>query len=808
MIAVAAGWLVIFWLARFPLRKRLSTLYFDIVAIGALLLANLLFFWQPLLTSAQVPRGGGDLNSYFFPLQAFSADAVRHGHFPLWNPHLFGGMPQLANYQAAMLYPPNLIAWLLNHPYSYGTLELLAIAHYLIASFGAYLLARSIRIDRFPATTAAIIFSASGFLTAHLGHYSMLSVAVWLPLLLLALRKTALTTSWLWACASAVVIYLAATGGHQQMLLYEMTAAAIWWLYWVGTRHGFLPWDMANPSWERFVEAVRGAWRSLAFDLARVAWSLAVGFGMAAPMILPSLQMSSLSVRSGLSYLQSTEFSVEPVALLQFVLPKAFGSNPTDYWGSFSSGEIWGYVGVVTLVFAAIGLLTRPSGVRLLLAGFALVALLFALGPFTPLHGWVYRFVPPYNLIRAPARGYLFVDLALALLAGFGLQEMSNATVDSDRVRLVTRQSARVLLLVLGALLLFILPLFYSQILGTNDPSNRPIIAVDGLSLVVIYLTGTLLMLWAVTRNRVRGATVCLLATALIMLDLFGATASFNPGTDDLTAGFRHEQAVEFLRPQVAINGPFRVSSTTLAWQPDLAAAAGLDDAGGLFDPMQPANYKKVSDALSSGDNPALYDLLNVRYVITDTKATAPSSTFTEALRTDDGLVVWQNSALLPRARLVYSAQQTSVEQALAAATAPGFDPKQTLFLSGQIAPAETGGTGNASIESYGDDHVSIRVQTDRRAYLVLADTAYPGWVARIDGKRTPIATADGIFRAVSVPAGTHEVVFQFKPTIVCRSFLVAAVSLLLLLVGLVGGLAQWRRLRTNPRVSHARDGH
>lgn len=802
---VVIVWLVVFWLTWRPLGGRFPSLHRDVAVLGGLLLANLLFFWRPLLSSAQVPRGGGDLNSYFFPLQAVSAEAIQTGQFPLWNPHLFGGMPQLANYQAAMLYPPNLMAWMLHRPYTYGTLELLAISQYLIASVGAYFLARSLGMERFPSTTAAIVFSACGFLTAHLGHYSMLSVAVWLPFLFLVLRATALTDSLLWASASALVIFMAATGGHQQMLLYELTAGGIWWIYWIGTRYQLWPWEGDGQDFAQTVLRARAGIRPLAFAISRAGGALAVGLGLAAPMIVPSLQLAALSVRSGLSYEQATEFSAEPVALLQFLLPKAFGSNPTDYWGPFSSGEIWGYVGIVTLVLAAIALATRPTGVRLVLAAFAAVALLFALGPFTPLHGWVFRFVPPYNLIRAPARGFLFVDLALALLAGFGLSEIGYSVAQSPHLRDVLRRATRGIALILGALILFVIPLFYSLILGVNDPSNRPVIAVDGLNLAVVYLSGTLVLLWAVSRGRIRGATVVLLATVLIVLDLYGATASFNPGSNDLTASYRHVQAVAFLQQQARAHGPFRIASTTLAWQPDLASIAGLDDAGGLFDPMQPASYKKVYDVMSRGTNPALYDLLNVRYVITDSKAKAPSSSFSQVLKTDGGLILWENQNVMPRAWLSYGAQQSTKAAALSAVTTPGFDPVSTLFVSGQLHPAESGGSGSARIDSYQNDRVSIHVQTDRRAYLVLADTAYPGWVATVDGTDTPIATADGILRAVSVPAGTHEVVFRFNPPIVTVSWILSLVSLLIL-VG-VATIGTFRRYagRHQSSVSHAR---
>ena len=49
-------------------------------------------------------------------------------------------------------------------------------------------------------------------------------------------------------------------------------------------------------------------------------------------------------------------------------------------------------------------------------------------------------------------------------------------------------------------------------------------------------------------------------------------------------------------------------------------------------------------------------------------------------------------------------------------------------------------------------------------AVLLVHDLYYPGWVAEVDGKQTPIVRADLLFRAVRVPAGTHRVTFNFTP--------------------------------------------
>jgi uncharacterized membrane protein YfhO len=48
--------------------------------------------------------------------------------------------------------------------------------------------------------------------------------------------------------------------------------------------------------------------------------------------------------------------------------------------------------------------------------------------------------------------------------------------------------------------------------------------------------------------------------------------------------------------------------------------------------------------------------------------------------------------------------------------------------------------------------------------FLVLNDLYYPYWRAHVDGMEQEILTANILFRAVMVPAGSHEVVFTFDP--------------------------------------------
>ena len=53
---------------------------------------------------------------------------------------------------------------------------------------------------------------------------------------------------------------------------------------------------------------------------------------------------------------------------------------------------------------------------------------------------------------------------------------------------------------------------------------------------------------------------------------------------------------------------------------------------------------------------------------------------------------------------------------------------------------------------------------------LVVRDGWAPGWTAEVDGRREPVARADGRHRAVAVPAGRSTVVLRYRPPGLCPS--------------------------------------
>ena len=70
----------------------------------------------------------------------------------------------------------------------------------------------------------------------------------------------------------------------------------------------------------------------------------------------------------------------------------------------------------------------------------------------------------------------------------------------------------------------------------------------------------------------------------------------------------------------------------------------------------------------------------------------------------------------------------------------------------------------------------------------MLADTWFPGWRAKVDGRDAPIVRTDQLLRGVVIGPGAHTVEFAYVPT----SWRIGWIVSLLTAVALA--LAVWRR--------------
>ncbi len=81
----------------------------------------------------------------------------------------------------------------------------------------------------------------------------------------------------------------------------------------------------------------------------------------------------------------------------------------------------------------------------------------------------------------------------------------------------------------------------------------------------------------------------------------------------------------------------------------------------------------------------------------------------------------------------------------------------------------------------------SMRVSTNAAAYLVFNNVDHPGWEAYVNGKKAELVRTNRVFQGVFLPqAGSHEVVFKFRPVLTITLILLPYIILLLCLVAYI----------------------
>lgn len=442
-----------------PRKQSVNPLHSPLIVSGvvALLLAFFVgLLYYPLLFTNRV-LAGGDIQLYFYPYRDYAAAALREGRIPLWNPYIFNGVPFLANPQAAVLYPLHWpLSWLPVTKQIYWS----AALHTWLLGFGGYLLARRFALGTWASLTTALILAGSGFYGGLIGHINQMNGAAWLPWGLLVLQQMArerqsskrtqaerkpagrkasasagstssVLDTWMPPLPIyhsilkngthfALVVALMILAGHTQTAYINLFGMGIW-LVWQGV------WQL--PDWQLSMANLR----RLGTAVTPVLLVYAIGVGLAillsAAQLLPTLELSALGLRSGgLSYGDVSSFSLRPTRLPWTLLP-TYGL--LELGPIFGAGytEFVGYVGLLGFLLAAVGAWRGRGMVRSMGLFFAALGLFLALGRWNPAYYLLYKLVPGFDLFRVPARWMMLYTLGMALLAGVGMEHVTQVPV-------------------------------------------------------------------------------------------------------------------------------------------------------------------------------------------------------------------------------------------------------------------------------------------------------------------------------------------------------------------------------------------
>ncbi|NSW57080.1 MAG: hypothetical protein HPY44_13795 [Armatimonadetes bacterium] len=330
---------------------------------------------------------------FFLPTQDFMRRCVFEGNWFPWCPWIGCGYPISADPQVGRFYPPNLLLLL---P---ASTELLMgwnlWLHYCIAAVGMFVLARRLGALPLGAFCAGAIFANSGFMIAHLHHYVIIQSAAWFPWAWYAILNYRLAGGWRNLALLAWCIVAQTLVGHPHELLLTSCSGFIL----LALCELMLP-DMRSTPGLRLRR-----WSVLVSVLV-------LGVGLAGVMLVPTIALHMLTVRSEPSLSFITSIPITRDVLWTFV-------NVRGTQGAFWERE--GFAGFSTLALLPLAALSwRRRKIISVLLILMLIAFAMGMSQINPIYR-VVLYIPFLNSFRAAARWLLVISACVSLLIAIGL---------------------------------------------------------------------------------------------------------------------------------------------------------------------------------------------------------------------------------------------------------------------------------------------------------------------------------------------------------------------------------------------------
>ena len=463
------------------------------------------------------------------------------------------------------------------------------------------------------------------------------------------------------------------------------------------------------------------------------------------------------------------------------------------YWGGigFTAGPP--YIGIVICILALIGFSVQSNPHRIWIAATIVLACLLAAGSYLKgFNEFVLNNVPFYNKFRAPSMIMVIPTLLMGMMAMYGADALSKENSLNGFIQKYKTGLALIALSFVAVFTIYFTTDFkneedkqklaqWSQMVSSqvkdpqaaaayitpaNDLFNG--LVADRKSLMESDITKALLYLLLIAAlvflsiKKIINPTIFFVGLGVLtLIDLFNLNTKY----------LKPDSFIEATENEAAFN----LTPLDIALKKDTSTYRVLDIRGGIQNAFNGGALIAYHHKTVGGYNPAklsIYqdlienqwykfpncmptiNMLNTKYVISGNPATDTIP----------------NREALGNAWFVkgvqYQKDAASVMKAL-----DNFNPKDTAIVEekdkiADLSNLEVDTAASIQLVKNNNDDILYTVNTSKKQLAVFSEIYYNlGWKAYIDNKETPIVKVNYVLRGLVVPAGKHEIKFEFRPS-------------------------------------------
>ncbi|MCF8364468.1 MAG: YfhO family protein [Bacteroidales bacterium] len=469
------------------------------------------------------------------------------------------------------------------------------------------------------------------------------------------------------------------------------------------------------------------------------------------------------------------------------------------YWGKqpFTSGPV--YVGAVMIFLFVLGLIVVKGKYKWWLLTATILSILLSWGKnFMPLTEFFLHYMPAYNKFRAVSMTLVIANVAIPILGILALKELIERKADKKK----NLKDLGIALGLTGGLILFIMAFagsifsfsassdnqllqawFPQNLISALEQDRLSLLRTEGLrSLIFILLTG--LAIWAVIAQKVKKEYAFMALILLVTIDMWTVSKRYlnsenfvnaNKVEKPFTPTAANLQILQDKDPN------FRVLNKTVSAFNDASTSYFHKSIGG-YHGAKLRRYQDLIDYHISQNNMNVLNMLNTKYFIVPGANGQPQAQYNpQALG---------NAWAVKSFRIVNNADE-EIE------VLNNFDPAREAIIDKSFAKYAEGFKSNTSTDAviiltnYQPNKLVYNFSSSAQEMLVFSEIYYDkGWNVYVDGEKQDYFRANYILRAMIVPAGTHEIIWEFEPDVYYTGGIISTIASIIILLLFFAGLA------------------